>query len=134
MCYKCTLLGLLIHSPPFDPACLREYDANGMPGGLPGDPLARAYLRTRLARLAEAGVPCRAIHVQGDGNCLYHAVSRSLVGYEFYYFALRLAVEAELAEHKEWYARACFFGDEDMVEEALQQAGQARRTSLRNTS
>ena len=42
--------------------------------------------------------------VQGDGNCLAHAISRSLYGVEVFYAVLRRGLVKELRDHREWCA------------------------------
>jgi len=44
-----------------------------------------------------------AVHVTGDGNCLAHAVSRSLYGTEQFYAVIRLGLARELEDNKAWY-------------------------------
>ncbi|XP_032810520.2 deubiquitinating protein VCPIP1-like [Petromyzon marinus] len=43
------------------------------------------------------------LHVDGDGHCLVHAISRALVGRELFWHALRTALRAHLAEERDTY-------------------------------
>ncbi|RZF48111.1 hypothetical protein LSTR_LSTR002177 [Laodelphax striatellus] len=43
------------------------------------------------------------LHVDGDGHCLVHAVSRALVGRELFWFPLRLGLKQHFSTHLEQY-------------------------------
>ncbi|XP_061418463.1 deubiquitinating protein VCPIP1-like isoform X2 [Lethenteron reissneri] len=43
------------------------------------------------------------LHVDGDGHCLVHAISRALVGRELFWHALRTALRAHLEEERDTY-------------------------------
>mmetsp|Transcript_7018 Transcript_7018/g.11116 ORF Transcript_7018/g.11116 Transcript_7018/m.11116 type:complete len:897 (+) Transcript_7018:78-2768(+) len=79
------------------------------------DKTAEEFLKDELA-LMPAGF--RAISVPGDGNCLAHAVSKSQIGIELLYHALRQEMQNELRSHKDWYWKKCipFFDEESATE------------------
>ncbi|XP_039287040.1 deubiquitinating protein VCPIP1-like [Nilaparvata lugens] len=43
------------------------------------------------------------LHVDGDGHCLVHAVSRALVGRQLFWYPLRLGLKQHLTSHLEQY-------------------------------
>lgn len=71
------------------------------------DQAAAAYLADTLAKISEcnggaAGV-LSPFKVEGDGSCMFHAVSRALFGSETFYHVLRRKCAEELAANKAWY-------------------------------
>ncbi len=62
------------------------------------------------------------VGVQGDGNCLFHAVSRALIGYETLYAVLRQEVAKELADNRGWYVEHVFQGVAEVFDEELRGA------------
>ena len=72
---------------------------------------AAAYLADTLAKIAEcnggaAGV-LSPFQVEGDGSCMFHAVSRALFGVETFYHVLRRKCAEELEANKAWCAPRC---------------------------
>ena len=65
------------------------------------------------------------VHVDGDGNCLFHSVSRALIGFETLYHVLRVKVFEELRVNREWYVRHLFFGAAEMFDADLINAEQS---------
>ena len=70
------------------------------------DTKAAAYLADTLETIAAcnggaAGV-LSPIKVEGDGSCLFHAVSRALLGTETFYHVLRRKCAEELEANKAW--------------------------------
>lgn len=71
------------------------------------DQAAAAYLADTLAKISEcnggaAGV-LSPFKVEGDGSCMFHAVSRALFGSETFYHVLRRKCAEELEANKAWY-------------------------------
>ena len=67
---------------------------------------ADRYLKEILQQLHEANLHAATlvpIHVDGDGHCLVHAISRCLVGRELYWHALRYSLHQYLTKNLEWY-------------------------------
>ena len=90
------------------------------------DPHAEEHLAELLAAVnAENGgtVPALVpISVQGDGNCLFHAVSRALIGYETLYAVLREAVFKELTTHRDWHIEHAFGGSAEAFDDEMRNA------------
>ena len=108
MCYKCMLLGAAVRGSCFDLSRLREGDfffSEAPPGALI-DASAERYLKPVLGRLLGAGCAMAPVKVDGDGNCLVHAISRALGGNELFYAVLRQKMFRELCDHKAFYRRA----------------------------
>merc|ERR1712093_405456 len=65
----------------------------------------------------------QCIGVPGDGNCLTHAVSKSMVGVELLYHALRLEIRSELKGNLDWYQKHVFpFYDTESAHMILNEA------------
>eukprot|EP00658_Telonema_sp_P-2_P035705 TRINITY_DN25925_c0_g3_i2.p1 TRINITY_DN25925_c0_g3~~TRINITY_DN25925_c0_g3_i2.p1 ORF type:complete len:814 (-),score=200.81 TRINITY_DN25925_c0_g3_i2:417-2858(-) len=68
-----------------------------------------------------------AIHVDGDGNCLAHAVSRCLYQSEIYWHALRTELQKELIDNREFYhaqfAEAMGETVDQELDDAIREAG-----------
>ena len=62
------------------------------------------------------------VHVQGDGNCLFHAVSRALIGFETLYHVLRTKVFQELRDNRAWYVEHTFFGSAELFDSDIARA------------
>jgi hypothetical protein len=74
----------------------------GKTGASPGreDPTATAILAKMLPGLLEKYLP---LHVLGDGNCLFRALSRAVYGHEDHHLLIRLLTALEIAEYPEVY-------------------------------
>lgn len=64
------------------------------------------------------------ILVEGDGNCLFHAVSRALIGHETLYAVLRQAVANELATNRDWHVENVFSGAAEVFDDEMQLASE----------
>ncbi len=79
-----------------------EREALKAPNGR--DKGATAYLQELFDQLAAGNGGeqlAAALYVEGDGHCLVHALSRSLVGQEFYWHALRTDLHHRLRVDKD---------------------------------
>lgn len=105
MCYKCMLLGAAMRSSCFDLDRLRGGDFFFMeqPSKYLVDSTAQAYLKDTLSLLEQAGCCMLPVKVDGDGNCLVHAISRAIGGTEIFYSVLRQKMFRELRDHKLFY-------------------------------
>ena len=109
MCLSCILLGKALSRLPTGQRCPPQFRCGEVPSSvgtqaiIPPDEHAVAYLGVALERLGTAGVELTPVQVDGDGNCLVHAVSRCLVGKEVLWAALRAHIAAELTEFSAWY-------------------------------
>ena len=64
------------------------------------------------------------LHVDGDGHCLVHAISRCLVGRELFWHPLRTNLQAHLEQHLEQYKNLCRdFIDESDWPNLIKEAG-----------
>ena len=90
---------------------------------------AAAYLAEVLAAVnADNGGVAAAllpVHVDGDGNCLFHSVSRALIGFETLYHVLRTKVFEELRLNRDWYVQHLFFGAAEMFDADMANAEQS---------
>ena len=125
--YRSRLLGALLNARagtagrPFD--CRRIARSDFRPTGPWADKFsdgeAAAFLADALGALEHgSGVRLVPVHTLSDGSCLPHAVSRSLMGKEIFYDALRLSLQGELEAHAGWYAEhlntgALWMGEEE---------------------
>ena len=90
---------------------------------------AASYLAALLAAVDadNGGVAASLlpVQVQGDGNCLFHSVSRALIGFETLYHVLRAKVFEELRVNRDWYVQHLFFGAAEMFDADLRNAEQS---------
>lgn len=81
--------------------------------GFGRDKGATGYLEPLLKaiNLANGGESIvAALHADGDGHCLVHAISRCLVGQELYWHALRTGLQHRLLVDKDWYLQDANLG------------------------
>jgi len=65
----------------------------------------------------------QCVGVPGDGNCLTHAISKSVIGVELLYHGLRLEMQTELRDNMGWYKDHVYpFFDDEMAKEVFTQA------------
>jgi len=82
------------------------------------DDTASVYLADLLTAVnaepanVASGGRLEAVHVDSDGNCLHHAVSRAIFGREVFYAEIRAQVAAELEAHAAWYLQHVYMGSD----------------------
>ena len=82
---------------------LSQYDFKSDDTDFKVDTTAEAYLVDSLRNLRENGIDLVPLTVHTDGSCLPHSLSRSLVGQELFFDALRADLVVELTSHANWY-------------------------------
>jgi hypothetical protein len=83
------------------------------------DHSAAVFLKQQLDAIETCSrVRLVPLHTTGDGNCLAHAISLSLIGSEILFYTLRQQLYHELLNNREFYILA--FGSEDVYNTALQ--------------
>ena len=90
------------------------------------DSTATAYLSDLLATVNSGAGQIAPAHADGDGSCLFHAVSRATVGSEVLYYALRRAVVTELTDNRETYLEHVYLGDVQLLGQDLEIASSER--------
>lgn len=87
------------------------------------DTAANSYLEDVLSDMGNF----HAINVDGDGNCLAHAISRVSIGTEIYWHAVRSGLHQELIDHRQFYIDqfSDVFGEavDAELDEAIREAG-----------
>ena len=74
-------------------------------------------LRERLGNIEACNGPkFQPLYCTPDGNCLPYAISRSLVGSEILYSAIRQQIVLEMSNNSEYYSQFCF-GSIDLLKE-----------------
>lgn len=107
---KCRLLGALINAGrqeaarfkmqqlgTFDFRPDRQWALDRAPNDVFG------YYTETLSRFKDVDVELFPLDVSSDGSCQVHAISRSLVGLELFFDALRLDMHIEMRANESWY-------------------------------